>query len=286
MSLLIVGCGYVGMQVAAAWRATGQSVAALTRGGADRMSTLAQAGIEPIKGDWLDHSGDWTLPRARCALVAVPHRADERWGSQTHCHGLANLTARLGNVDRLVMLSTTGVYHQTAGEWVDETSPTMPTRSGPQVALAAEQWLGSHYSAQQATVLRLAGIYGPGRVPLVPKLRNREPIPVAEGDLNLIHIDDITQAILKLLTQPAARRLYVLSDGHPVPRRTFYEDAARLFRTPPPVFVDPESGSSRAGRSESNKRIDPTTILRDLQLSLKYPDHVQGLSAIASQASN
>ncbi|MGN6547108.1 MAG: SDR family oxidoreductase [Aureliella sp.] len=281
MSLFIVGCGYVGRQVARLWQRDGNSVVALTRGG-DSIAQLEQAGIAPLVADWLDEQANWSLPRARQALVAVPHRVDERFGVQTYSVGLANVLKRLPALDRLVVLSTTGVYHQSDGQWVDESSPTEPTRPGPQMALAAEQWLAEHVPADRATVLRLAGIYGPGRIPLLAKLRQREPLPVAEGDLNLIHVDDAAEAIVQLLKRPAPHRLYVLSDGHPVARRTFYEDAARIFQTPPPVFVAPEPGSSRAGRGESNKRIDSQRILRDLGLRLRYPDHVSGLSAIAA----
>jgi nucleoside-diphosphate-sugar epimerase len=150
------------------------------------------------------------------------------------------------------------------------------------MALAAEQWLAEHVPAERATVLRLAGIYGPGRIPLLAKLREREPLPVAEGDLNLIHVVDAAEAIVQLLERPAPPRLYVLSDGHPVARRTFYEDAARIFGTPEPVFVAPEPGSARAGRGESNKRIRPQRIMADLGLVLRYPDHLAGFTAIAA----
>lgn len=305
MSLLIVGCGYVGKQVARAWMAANQKadrpaedspgkssaasiqtprwhVSALTRGGPDQLSALAQARVEPIVGDWLDSTGQWSVASARCALVSVPHRPDERLGERTHCVGLANLLARVPRLERLVVLSTTGVYHQSGGEWVDESSAAYPTRIGPQIALAAERWLAEHLPSGRSTVLRLAGIYGPGRIPLIAKLRAREPIPIANGDLNLIHVDDIAHAVVQLLAGPVPSDLYVLSDGRPVPRRRFYEDAARIFRTPPPVFVEPEPGSARAGRSESNKRVNPERILRELSLEMKYPDHIAGLTAIAA----
>jgi nucleoside-diphosphate-sugar epimerase len=281
VSLLIVGCGYVGQRVAKLWLEQGEKATALTRGG-DSLAILQRVGIVALVADWLDVHNDWTLQSARCALVAVPHRSDERFGLNTHCVGLANIMDRLPKLERLVVLSTTGVYHQTDGEWVDECSPTNPTRVGPQIALAAEHWLAEHISATRATVLRLAGIYGPGRIPLLANLQTRRPIPVADGALNLIHVADIAQAIIKLLVKPAASRLYVLSDGQPVERRTFYEDAARIFATEPPVFSAVELGSSRAGRSDSHKRIDPKRIVNELPLRLQFPNHIAGLTAIAS----
>lgn len=276
-----MGCGYVGRQVAQVWQQKKEPVLGLTRGGT-AVSALEQAGIQPVVADWLDADANWSLPGVEQALVAVPHRVDERFGERTYTVGLANVLERLPALKRMVVLSTTGVYHQTDGQWVDEASPTQPTRPGPQMALVAEKWLAEHLPAERATVLRLAGIYGPGRIPLLAKLRGRQPLPVPEGDLNLIHLEDVAQAILQLLERHAPQGLYVLSDGHPVARRKFYEDAARIFGTPQPIFSAPEPGSSRAGRGESNKRINPQRIMRDLGLVLRYPDHLAGLAAIAA----
>lgn len=258
------------------------NVAALTRGSSEQLAALSSAGITPIVGDWLEPGSDWSAPEVRSALVAVPHRADERFGQRTHCVGLETLLAKLPQLERLVVLSTTGVYQQGDGQWVDETSPTNPTRIGPQIALAAEQWLRDNLPSGRATALRLAGIYGPGRVPLIAKLRSSEPIPTGEGYLNLIHVVDIARAIVRLFAHRQPSHLYALSDGQPVERRTFYQDAARIFKTPPPQFVSPEAGSARAQRSESSKRVCPQRIMDDLQLELSYPDHLSGLSAIAA----
>lgn len=282
MSLLIVGCGYVGRHVARGWLDRGEPVSALTRGGPSVEQLLA-LGIRPIIGDWLETHETWPEPAPQCILVAVPHRPDERFGEQSHVVGLSNLIKRWPDLKRLVVLSTTGVYHQTDGQSVDERSPTEPTRPGPRIALAAERWLADTLPATQATSLRLAGIYGPGRVPLIAKLRQRESIPVAEGVLNLVHRDDITTAIDKLLIEPPPSRLYVLSDGHPVQRQQFYEDAARIFGTPPPLFAQPDPNSTRAGRGETNKRIDSSRIFRELSLNLRYEDHIAGLTAIARE---
>ncbi len=240
------GCGYVGKPVAEMWLRKGEAVAAVTRGG-DATESLRALGIAPVVADWLDEHQPWDLPFAPTrALVAVPHREDERFGVQTHVHGLQNLLKRCPQLKRLVVLSTTGVYHQNDGGWVDEDSPTQPTRIGPQIALAAEQWLRENCSAQLATSLRLAGIYGPGRVPLLAKLREREPIPVGEGSLNLVHLDDIVSAIVRLLEQSPPDRLYVLSDGHPIERRQFYLMRPAFFKhrnrnssKPPPILRAP-----------------------------------------------
>lgn len=277
-----MGCGYVGRRVARFCKGQNESVIALTRGG-ESTQLLEREGIEPLVANWLDLDSNWTLPSVHRVLVAVPHRPEPRLNEFTHSVGLANVMRRLPNMNRLVVLSTTGVYQQSDGELVDEDSPVEPLRIGPQIALTAEKWVLDHIAADRATIVRLAGIYGPGRIPLLARLREQAPIPVAQGILNLIHVEDIVRVVVRLLTSPSASRLYVLSDGQPVERRTFYEHVARIFSTPKPQFVMPEPGSSRAERSESNKRVDSKRILHDLNLQLLYPNCIAGLSACLSE---
>ncbi len=281
VKLLIVGCGYVGKAVARLWQEQGHYVRALTRGGAS-IDDLKSCQIEPIVANWLDPEAVWSALDIDAVLVAVPHRPDPDLGEQTYCAGMQNIVRRVSDSSRIVVLSTTGVYAQCDGQSVNESSSTEPTRPGPKMALAGERWVLEHLSPQRATVLRLAGIYGPGRVPLLSKLQNSEPIPVAEGGyLNLIHLVDIVDFVTRLLSSPAPSPLYVLSDGHPIERRQFYLDAARIFQTPAPVFTELEPGSTRAGRSESNKRIDPSRIIEELKLKFRYPNHLVGLASLA-----
>ncbi|MFO1066700.1 MAG: NAD-dependent epimerase/dehydratase family protein [Pirellulales bacterium] len=311
--LLIVGCGYVGRPVARAWQqlhasavAAGTAVGdtergaawALTRGGSSR-AELETLGIPCIEGDWLQPQNSLPASQSlglqspaasdfRHLLVAVPHRPDERFGVNTHAIGIENLLRMLPNLESIVVLSTTGVYAQADGETVNEDSPAEPTRPGPQLALAAERRLRELAGAGvQAISLRLAGIYGPQRIPLLSKLQTGEPLPVADsGSINLIHIDDITTAIVRLLRERVDRSLYVLSDGEPAGRREFYRAMADAFGTPPPNFTDPAPESSRGARSETNKRIDPSRLLNELQLQLRFPDFRMGLASIAQGASS
>ncbi len=272
--------------MARAWQALGRPVQAITRGG-EAADELQAANIQPIIGDWLAgvdyplRSGPNSQP-PQFALVAIPHRPDDRFGIDTHVVGLRKLLEQQPQLQRIIVLSTTGVYHQCDGSWVDESSECAPTRPGPQLALAAEQWVAQNLPDGRGVSLRLAGIYGPGRIPLVARLREQSPIPIAEGFLNLIHIDDIVRAILALFEFDRPQSLYVLSDGHPVERRQFYEDAARIFKTPPPQFTAAEEGSSRAGRGETNKRISPSRILQELKFELLYPTHIAGLEQAAT----
>jgi nucleoside-diphosphate-sugar epimerase len=188
--------------------------------------------------------------------------------------GLQHVLDRLaGRFDRLIFTSSTGVYGQTDGGWVDELAPTEPTSDSGRIVLEAEQLLQS----DRAVILRLAGLYGPTRLLRADALRRGEPIP---GDpdhwLNLVHLDDATSAVLACTLAPTLpHSLYNVADGHPLPRRAFYEALARHLGTPPPRF---ESTPSRSGRDLAHKRINASRFRRDLAFSPRYPDSTTSLS--------
>ena len=99
--------------------------------------------------------------------------------------------------NRFIYISTTGVYGPASGEWIDETTPPDPQRDGGRASLAAERALAASPFAARGVILRLAGIYGPGRVPFIEELCAGEPIPApTTGYLNLIHVDDAAETVL------------------------------------------------------------------------------------------
>lgn len=283
--LLIVGCGYVGLRVARLAKRAGQRVYALTRS-TERFAELESAGISPIDGHWLrrgvlaDPSAGG-LPAVDWVLVAVPHREEDSLGEQTHCVGLENLVAALpSSLSRLVYLSTTGVYGSCGGEVVDETTAVSPTRIGPKIAVAAEAWLASHLPPPVHTTLRLAGIYGPDRVPLAARLRAGEPLAVPRhGHLNLVHVDDIAAMILAVAATKLRLASYVFSDAQPVQRVTFYTHLAELCGLDKPVFVEPEPGDPRVRRA-TDKRVSPAQLMAETQLQLAYPSYREGLASL------
>jgi nucleoside-diphosphate-sugar epimerase len=257
---------------------------------------LQSLGIKPIIGHWLKFE---SLPEPptdlEAVLVSVPHRADEisrlaADSDQLHVTGLKNLARWLqpwtavskpASLPRLIYLSTTGVYGSTTpGQRVDERSPIHPTRIGPQIAAAAEHWLQYHQPLWPGSVLRLAGIYGPGRVPLLQNVREGRPLEVPEsGTLNLIHVADIVQAIDWLMRQRSCESMYVLSDGNPVVRREFYEYLAGLLGLPAPEFSGAASDNSKVKRA-SDKLVDSSRFWQYSGLQALYPDYRAGLQQI------
>ena len=138
-----------------------------------------------------------------------------------HVEGLrAVLDALPGSTGRVIYASSTGVYAQNAGEWVDEESVCEPVREGGKACLSAERLLFAHARGRDALVLRLAGLYGPGRMPRSADVTAGRPIAGSpDAYLNLIHVDDAARAVVAAAALgPVTDRTYVVSDGHPPSR--------------------------------------------------------------------
>lgn len=248
---------------------------------------LSTEGFEPLVLDWTDRRTVARLPQCKCILVAVAYDSGSAYSrEESQVNGLANLLDSISAASplaHLVYISTTGVYHQQDGSWVDEFSTTRPTMPGGQVHLRAESLLRRCGSSTH-TILRLAGIYGPGRVPLARQIAAGKPIDAgADGYLNLIHVDDAASVVLNawqrrntLGSLPLS--LYAVADDRPVLRRDFYQAVAKHLGVSAPQFSVPDGVLS--ARSSSNKRIWNRRLHRDLIGRLRYPTYVSGLASI------
>ncbi len=286
---LIVGCGYVGKRIARAWLDGGSSVYAVTRS-PERAATLGQIGIEPIVADVTVPDSLTALPEVDTVLYAVGFDRNASRTSRTsrtiwdvYVDGLSAVLEGLksSQIKRFIYISSTGVYGQDDGSWVDEDSPCEPIREGGLACLAAESRLRGHPLGQVSVVLRLAGIYGPGRVPRKTDLESTRPFRAATtGYLNLIHVDDVVQAVLASERIEPTPRLYVISDGCPVPRLEYYRELSRLLGVGETTFCPPDSASAAAQRSRASKRIRSDRAIRELEMRLFYPSYKEGLAAI------
>lgn len=282
---LIFGCGYLGSRVAARWRDAGERFAVVTRS-PTRAAQFKAQGYEPIVADVTDPDSLHSLPAVQTVLFAVGRdRAADKSLEEVYVGGLAHVLAALPeSVERFIYISSTGVYGPNAGDWVDEQSPCQPLREGGRACLAAEQILKTHPLGERSIILRLAGIYGPGRIPLAEKLKAGEPIPApAEGFLNLIHVDDAAEVVLAAEARAPLPSCYCVADGHPAVRRDYYAELAEQLDAPPPTFVDPPASSPAAQRAASDKRVRNKRMLEELSVTLRYPSYRQGLAAIIAQ---
>lgn len=279
---LVFGAGYLGGRVARRWQARGHTVYVVTRS-PQHAEAFAAANFRPLLADVTQPATLYNLPAAECVLYAVGFDR-QRYNSmrRVYVDGLRNvLDALPAGTQRLIYISSTSVYGQSAGQTVDEASLCEPASPGGAVCLEAEQTLAAHRLGRQAVILRMAGLYGPGRLPLAERLQRGEPIPAdAHGLINLIHVEDAADVVLAA-EAAALPSLYVVADGAPVLRRDFYTELSRVLGCPPPKFADPDPPTGRRGAG--NKRVSNARLLAELPVRLRYPSYRQGLAALAPQ---
>ncbi len=297
---ILIGCGYLGSRIAKLWRAAGDDVIATSRSGKLPLE-MFDAGVFPARADvidpetlkWLPVASALTSNSLDTLVYSVGYdRSGEADIHTVYAQGLQNvLDALPSNVQRVIYISTTGVYGPADGEWVDETTPSNPQRDGGKASLAAEQVLAAHPIGKRSLILRLAGIYGPGRVPYLDKLRAGESLDVpSEGWLNLIHVDDAAAIAVALGEWATANpitsgpEIFCVSDGQPVVRGDHYREIARLIGVSEPHFVAPDSNTPAAQRALADKRISNRKLLSTIPIKLRYPNSRAGLAAILGKS--
>jgi nucleoside-diphosphate-sugar epimerase len=290
---ILFGCGYLGLRVGKLWRDAGDEIIAATRSQERAWELRVKHGFRTLVVDVVNLASLADFPRADTLLYAVGFDRNSGDSIQdVYAGGLQNVLATTpSNVRRAIYISTTGVYGPAEGEWVDESTPPDPQRDGGRASLAAELVLAGHHLARHSAILRLAGLYGPDRVPHLDKLRSGEPLPVpADGWLNLIHVDDAARVVVAadawLAKQPPAEapHVFCVSDGCPVVRREYYAEVARVLGTPPPRFVAPPADSPAAARAAVSRRVSNRKLRKLLPVSLQYPSYREGLAAILATA--
>jgi nucleoside-diphosphate-sugar epimerase len=284
---LIVGCGYLGHRVAMRWLARGDVVYAITRR-PERAATWQSDGIRPIVGDVTHRETLEEFPEVETVLYAVGHDAESGQSYETtYVAGLKNVLETLPSTfRRLIYISSTGVYGDSGGEWVDEETACHPQRAAGKACLAAERMLECHPLADRAVILRLAGLYGPERIPRREILLAGEAIDAPQhGFMNLIHVDDAVEVVLAAAEADLQLpRRYLITDGTPVVRGEYYAELARLLGAPPPRFRLPNAETPAHARAAADKRVSNARMLSELKVTLRYRSYRDGLGAILSCA--
>ena len=275
---MIFGCGYLGTVVANMLLAQGRTVYALTR---SRTAELQAIGIAPIVGDVLDRESlkplaDLPTPGLVVYCVGYDRRAG-RSMYEVYTDGVANASTCGMAPNTWVYISSTSIYGQTDGSQVDEESPTQPLEESGRILLAAECNLWANQPS--ATVLRFAGIYGPGRVLRREALLRGDPLTIdPDKHLNLIHVEDGARVILAAEHGTAPRgETFNICDDTPSSRRAIYTETARLLHAPPANFLPPSNRTAEADRRISNAKAK-----RVLGWAPRYPSYREGLAASLS----
>ena len=282
-TMLIFGCGYSGRALARTLIAEGWRVIGTTRS-ADRARDLAAEGIEAVV--W---PGNDLTPHLADATHLLLSAAPDDDGDPV----LAALADQIGRqrFDWVGYLSTTGVYGDHQGGWVDETTPLTPsTRRGRQRVRAEGQWRALAAEAGLPLhIFRLAGIYGPGRGPFAKVRRGTARQIVKPGQVfSRIHVEDIAQVLAASIARPDPGAVYNVCDDEPAPASEVVAFAAGLLgMDPPPAVPLAEADLSPMARSfyADNRRVRNDRIKKELGVELRYPTFREGLRAcLAAEA--
>ncbi len=285
--LFVFGMGYSAQELARRLLAEGWMVSGTVRSDEKGMA-LHRTGIRAWR-----FNDETLLPAA--ALDGVTHVIDsvppEMAGDPVFDRHRERLYV-LPGLEWFAYLSTTGVYGDTQGEWVDESAPTPPTQTRSQRRIDAEQaWLGLHREfGLPVHIFRIAGIYGPGRSAIDALRAGRAHRAVKPGHVtSRIHRDDIAGILRASIARPNPGAIYNVCDDEPAPPQDVVTFAAQLIGvTPPPEIPFEQADLSPMARSfyDSNRRVSNRRIHDELGYRLLYPTYREGLAAIAAQTSS
>jgi nucleoside-diphosphate-sugar epimerase len=263
--IVIFGCGYVGTAVARWAASAGLRVTALTRNAAAAV-VLREVGINAVVADLAQHSWhDVITPAPDVALNCVSSGGG---GAEGYRHSylqgtdsiIAWATAR-GSIGTFLYTSSTAVYAQSDGVLVDESAPVRGANENSRVLIEAEERVRAAAGAwRRWFILRLAGIYGPGRHHLLEQVRIGEVSGLGEHHLNVIHRDDIVTAVAACVTAPSAiaNEVFNLADDGRARKSEMVGWLARELGQPPPRF----SGAPSSGR----RAITPDRVIENGKL--------------------
>ena len=279
----IVGCGYVGLELGRRLVGAGRSVVGVRRSEAG-LEAIERAGLEPVRADVTEPATLAEVPQVGAVVYAVSAGTrDPERAMEVYVEGLQSTIEVLGDrpapPERLVYTSSTGAFGDHGGAWVDETTDPNPVTVRERTLLAAER-VALEYAPRHgidATVARLAGLYGPDRYRLDRYLDG----PVVDRWLNLVHRDDAAGAVAYLLETDRCRdEVVVVVDDEPVRRATVAAWLAERLGVEAPT-VREAPGRPAGGRASAQKRCS-NRKLRSIGYDLRYPTFREGFVAPGS----
>jgi nucleoside-diphosphate-sugar epimerase len=234
---------------------------------------------------------DGTAPLDDAAFEGVTHIVDSAppvaEGDPVIARNRPQLAARARQLKWAAYLSTTGVYGDHSGGWVDEDTPLTPnTERGEKRVEAEAQWLALwHETGFPIHLFRLAGIYGPGRNQLLSVLDGSARRIIKPGQVfSRIHVEDIARVLVASMAHPHPGRAYNVCDDEACPPQDVIAHAATLLGRPVPPdipFADAELSPMARSFYADSKRVSNARIKAELGVTLAYPTYREGLAALA-----
>jgi nucleoside-diphosphate-sugar epimerase len=270
--VLIAGCGYVGSATADLFHGAGWEVEGWTHS----EESAAKLVEKPYVVRAIDITERAAVRAGAKKFPLIIHCASSGGGDaesyrRVYFHGAQNLLEEL-QPDHFLFTSSTSVYAQTTGDWVNEESVAEPAHATGRILRETEELVRQ----RGGTIARLAGIYGPGRSALLRKFLSGEARIEGDGGriLNQVHRDDIAAALFLLASSPNEQRIFNVTDDQPITEREAYSWlAAHLDRPLPAATTNP--GSRKRGAS--NKRVS-NRKLRVLGWELRFPTFPRGMA--------
>lgn len=278
--LISFGHGYTAQALARRLLPQGWRIVGTTRSAA-RARDLRATGVDPVL--WPDDIDDLPLDAATHILVSAGPTGD---GDPVLALLQDKIAARASELAWVGYLSTTAVYGDHQGGWVDESTPLTPASRRGAWRVAAEQaWRG--LPDLPLHIFRLAGIYGPGRGPFAKVRAGTARRIVKPGQVfSRIHVEDVAQTLEASIRQPNPGAAYNLCDDDPAPPQDVIAHAATLLGVPvPPEIPFAQAEMTPMARSfyGESKRVRNDRIKDDLGVRLLYPDYRAGLAALLTQ---
>lgn len=283
MRVLIAGCGDLGTALALELAAAGDQVIGLRR-----HPEALPAPIAPFAADLADPRSLALLPSVDAVVyaAAADSSTDEAY-RRAYVDGVRHLLAAPGlqqhSPRRFVFVSSTAVYAQDGGDWIDERSPAQATHFRARLLLEGEALVRAIAAPETTTtVLRLAGIYGPGRTRLIELVRSGRATypPGPPRYANRIHRDDAAGALVHLLRLPEPAALYLGVDDAPVDLAEVFRFLAVALGAPPPVMAEAPGG----GSAERTSKRCSNALLRAAGYDFRFPTYREGYGALLTSA--
>lgn len=276
-TLFSLGHGYTASALARVLIPQGWRILGTIRDEA-RADSLCNQGVDPVL--WSPENLSEALSKASHLLISAG-ATDE--GDPTLNAIGPDIAERARQLDWVGYLSTTGVYGDHGGDWVDETTAMTPSTHRGEIRVAAENaWAA--IPDLPLHIFRLAGIYGPGRGPFSKVRAGTARRIIKKGQVfSRIHVDDIAQVLAASINAPNPGGVYNICDDNPAPPQDVIAYAAELLNLPLPEEVDfetaPMSPMARSFYAE-NKKVSNRRIKEELGVKLIYPDYRAGLQAL------